>query len=115
MGRDIKTAPLGELVDLTLSSVDKKRKAGEQEVQLCNYMDVYSNNFIDTNLDFMLATASEREIARCSLSSGDVVITKDSEKHDDIGVPALVRESIPDLVCGYHLETISKLERAERE
>ena len=36
-----------------------------------------------------------------------VVITKDSEKHDDIGVPALVREDIPDLVCGYHLAILS--------
>ena len=99
----MRTAPLSELVDLTLSSVDKKSKPGEQEVQLCNYMDVYNNNFIDANLDFMKATASEREIARCSLAAGDVVITKDSETHDDIGVPALVREDIPDLVCGYHL------------
>ena len=97
------TAPLSELVDLTLSSVDKKSQPGEQEVQLCNYMDVYNNNFIDGNLDFMKATASEREIARCSLAEGDVVITKDSETYDDIGVPALVREDIPDLVCGYHL------------
>ena len=97
------TAPLSELVDLTLSSVDKKSKSGEQEVQLCNYMDVYSNSFINGNLNFMMATASEREIARCSLAAGDVVITKDSETHDDIGVPALVREDIPDLVCGYHL------------
>ena len=97
------TAPLSELVDLTLSSVDKKSKPGEKEVLLCNYMDVYNNNFIDGNLNFMTATASEREIARCSLAAGDVVITKDSEQHDDIGVPALVIEDIPALVCGYHL------------
>ena len=103
MADELSTAPLSELVDLTLSSVDKKSKSGEQEVQLCNYMDVYSNSFINGNLNFMMATASEREIARCSLAAGDVVITKDSETHDDIGVPALVREGIPDLVCGYHL------------
>ena len=66
-------------------------------------MDVYSNSFIQADLDFMEATATEREIERCSLVSGDVVITKDSEKYDDIGVPAVVREDIPDLVCGYHL------------
>lgn len=103
MANDLITAPLSELVDLTLSSVDKKSKHGEQEVQLCNYMDVYNNNFINGNLGFMTATASEREITRCSLAAGDVVITKDSEQHDDIGVPALVREDIPNLVCGYHL------------
>ena len=48
--------------------------------------------------------------------TGDVVVTKDSEKYDDIGVPALVREDIPDLVCGYHLAILrpspSKLDGA---
>ena len=94
---------LGDVIDLQLSSVDKKSKANEQAVQLCNYMDVYTNNFIYADMDFMTATATEREIGRCSLAAGDVVITKDSEKHDDIGVPALVREDVPDLICGYHL------------
>ena len=94
---------LGDLIDLQLSSVDKKTKANEQAVQLCNYMDVYNNSFIHADIDFMTATATEREIARCSLAAGDVVITKDSEKYDDIGVPALVREDVPNLVCGYHL------------
>ena len=32
-----------------------------------------------------------------------MIITKDSETPDDIGVPAVVREEIVDLVCGYHL------------
>ena len=95
--------PLDDVIDLVLSSVDKKTKDNERAVQLCNYTDVYYNSFIHASLDFMTATATDREIAKCSLFSGDVVITKDSEKHDDIGVPALVREDIPGLVCGYHL------------
>jgi type I restriction enzyme S subunit len=37
------------------------------------------------------------------LARGDVLITKDSEAWDDIGVPALVVESADDLVSGYHL------------
>ena len=94
---------LNDVIDLRLSSVDKKSKANEQGVQLCNYTDVYKNSFIHAGMDFMLATATEREIAKCSLVAGDVVITKDSEKYDDIGVPALVREDVPNLVCGYHL------------
>ena len=97
------TAPLNELIDLTLSSVDKKSKDHEIDVQLCNYMDVYNNCCIRSNMEFMWATATEREIARCSLAKGDVVITKDSEKHDDIGVPALIRDEVQNLVCGYHL------------
>ena len=97
-----KMVALSDLIDLRLSSVDKKKKDNEQVVQLCNYMDVYNNSFIHADMDFMIATATEREISNCSLTMGDVVITKDSEKYDDIGVPALVREDIPDLVCGYH-------------
>ena len=98
-----RSVALGDLIELTLSNVDKKTKFDEQAVRLCNYTDVYYNSFIHVNMDFMAATATEREIARCSLAAGDVVITKDSEKHDDIGVPALVRENVPNLVCGYHL------------
>ena len=94
---------LGDVVTLQLSSVDKKSMPGERSVQLCNYMDVYANSFIHRNMDFMAATATDKEILNCSLFMGDVIITKDSEKHDDIGIPALVREDIPDLVCGYHL------------
>jgi len=95
--------PLNDLIDLRLSSVDKKSKPDEIPVRLCNYTDVYYNSTIRKNMAFMAATASDREIAKCALSSGDVVITKDSEKYDDIGVPAFVMDDVPDLVCGYHL------------
>lgn len=94
---------LNELIELTLSSVDKKSKDNERSVRLCNYTDVYYNMFIHANMNFMSATATENEVNKCTLLSGDVVITKDSEKHDDIGVPALVKENVRDLVCGYHL------------
>ena len=94
---------LADVTDITISNVDKKTKGGEIPVHLCNYTDVYYNQYIRSDLDFMKATATEREISRCSLFEGDVVITKDSEKDDDIGVPAYVSENIDDLVCGYHL------------
>ncbi len=94
---------LGSVIDLRLSSVDKKTSVNEHPVRLCNYMDVYHNSFIHGDLDFMEGTATAREISKCTLRVGDVVITKDSERHDDIGVPALVRETVPGLVCGYHL------------
>ena len=103
MQTHVDRVPLRDLVQLTLSSVDKKRKQNEHDVLLCNYMDVYSNAFIHSDINFLAATATEREIDRCGLRIGDVIITKDSEAYDDIGVPALVREDIPSLVCGYHL------------
>ena len=54
-------------------------------------------------MPFMQATATKEEIERFRLERGDVVITKDSETWDDIGVPALVTEPADDLISGYHL------------
>ena len=95
--------PLRSTVDYVVSNVDKVPAEDEAPVRLCNYTDVYNNEFITLALDFMQATASEEEIAKFGLCVDDVAITKDSESWDDIGVPALVRETASDLVCGYHL------------
>jgi type I restriction enzyme S subunit len=86
-----------------VSNVDKLSAEVELPVRLCNYNDVYKNDYITPDMDFMRATALPREIKKFGLRDGDVVITKDSETWDDIGIPALVRKSAPDLVCGYHL------------
>ena len=91
------------MVELRTSNVDKKSEDGEKAVRLCNYVDVYKNDKITMSLDFMEATATEAQIERFALQVGDIVITKDSETPDDIGVPALITETAPDLVCGYHL------------
>lgn len=106
-----KNLPLSTLTDIRFSNVDKKTDQSEVNVCLCNYKDVYYNNFIYSDMEFMRATATEREIKKCTLYKDDVVITKDSEKYDDIGVPALVRENIKELVCGYHLAIIRPLEQ----
>ena len=95
--------PLRAVADYVVSNVDKAPADGEVRVRLCNYTDVYNNEFITLDLDFMGATATQAEIARFGLAVDDVIITKDSESWDDIAVPALVRETAPDLVCGYHL------------
>lgn len=91
------------VVQMLVSNVDKHTKEDEIPVRLCNYVDVYKNDRITDRLAFMRATASADEIERFRLQIGDVVITKDSEEWNDIGVPALVEYSAPDLVCGYHL------------
>jgi len=90
-------------VEMRVSNVDKHTKDNEHPVQLCNYVDVYKNERIRTQMIFMRATATREEIERFKLQRGDVVITKDSETWNDIGVPALVEEPAEDLVCGYHL------------
>ncbi len=95
--------PLGDLAKIQVSNVDKKTIEGEQPVRLCNYMDVYSNDYLGNHIDYMDATASAQEISRFSLTSGDVIITKDSESPDDIGIPATLIEDVAGIVCGYHL------------
>ena len=100
------TCKLRDLADVRVSNVDKKSYAAEQPIKLCNYMDVYANDYVTSALDFMPATASRSEIERFGLHAEDVVITKDSETPDDIGVPAVIVEDIDGLVCGYHLALI---------
>jgi type I restriction enzyme S subunit len=88
------------------SNVDKKKAEGELLVQLCNYIDVYKNEFIEDSIDFMEATASEDEISKFKINVNDVLVTKDSESADDIAVPALVKIERDNLICGYHLTQI---------
>jgi type I restriction enzyme S subunit len=88
---------------IRFSNVNKISEPDETEVRLCNYIDVYKNDHITNNLDFMKTTATDDEIERFSLLKDDVLITKDSETADDIGVPSYVGETIDNLVCGYHL------------
>jgi len=94
---------LRTVAHLRVSTVDKNVTEGESAVRLCNYVDVYKNDQIDSSLDFMHATATGEEIERFRLERGDVLITKDSEAWDDIGVPALVTEPASDVISGYHL------------
>ncbi len=94
---------LRTVADMRVSNVDKHTREDEVPVRLCNYVDVYKNDRITSAMPFMAATASRDEIERFRLESGDVLITKDSETWDDIGVPALVAESAHDLLSGYHL------------
>ena len=89
--------------EMRVSNVDKHAKDDEQPVRLCNYIDVYKNDRIRSGMAFMRATATTDEIERFRLQSGDVLITKDSESWNDIGVPALVEDTQDDIVSGYHL------------
>ncbi|MCC6351913.1 MAG: restriction endonuclease subunit S [Fimbriimonadaceae bacterium] len=93
-----------------VSNVDKVSADDELPVRLCNYVDVYKNDQIHSDLPFMEGTATAEEIAKFGLRIGDVIITKDSEDWRDIAIPAFVRETAPDLVCGYHLAIV----RADR-
>lgn len=99
---------LSELAKIDISNVDKKTKTGEQEVKLCNFVDVYHKWALkDSMVDgLMSATANENQISRFKLHSGQVAITKDSETKDDIGMAMLVDINMPDVVLGYHCALI---------
>jgi len=88
---------------MIVSNVDKIVKDFETSVKLCNYVDVYKNNYITNKIPFMEVSATKEEIIRYKIKINDVLITKDSEDWLDIGVPALVKHEESRLICGYHL------------
>lgn len=101
-----KVIKLKECAIIRNSNVDKKTLENEISIKLCNYMDVYVNDEIDFSIEFMNASATEDEINKFLIKEGDVIITKDSESPDDIGIPSYVSENFQDVICGYHLTMI---------
>ncbi|NLJ18432.1 restriction endonuclease subunit S [Globicatella sulfidifaciens] len=94
------------IAEIRPSNVDKKSVEGETEVYLCNYVDVYYNNEITSDLNFMRATAKKEQIDKFTLKKHDVIITKDSESPTDIAIPTWVAEDLMGVICGYHLSLI---------
>jgi type I restriction enzyme S subunit len=92
--------------ELRISSVDKHIYEYERQVIVCNYTDVYYNEFITNELELRKGSCSEEEYYKFKLDKGDVIITKDSESPTDIGVPSLVNDDFENVVCGYHLSII---------
>lgn len=112
-GQPWREVRLGDVASIIVSNVDKKSEPDELPVRLCNYTDVYKNDTIRTDMDFMEATATPAQIKKFGLKVGDVIITKDSEDPSDIAVPAYVVETADDLVCGYHLAIIRANDHAD--
>lgn len=99
---------LSELASIDISGVDKKIIDGEITVKLCNFTDVYYNWEIDESYSskFMIASAKQNEIDKFHLKKNDVVITKDSETKDDIGISCLIKEDLEKTILGYHCALI---------
>lgn len=92
-----------EIIEPIMSNVDKHIKDDETRITLCNYMDVYNNRYLTTDISFSEGSVTSSEILKFSLRYQDVVITKDSETPEDIAVPTLVYSNFENLICGYHL------------
>ena len=110
---ELKKYKLSDIAKIEISGVDKKTKEGEQPVRLCNFVDVYHNWAITHSLydDFMLASAKEAEIAKCSIHKNQVAITKDSETRDDIGIATYIADDFTDVLLGYHCALITPNEK----
>jgi type I restriction enzyme, S subunit len=90
---------------ISTSSVNKKINHNEENVNLLNYMDVYSSNDkkIDSRVNFMGVTANKNQLKTNQIAIGDVLFTPSSETVDDIGHSAVVTEKMPHTLYSYHL------------
>ena len=84
---------IDNVADVFFSNVDKHTFDDEELVRLCSYIDVYKNDHITRNLEFMKASAELREIKRFQIQPGDVLSTNDSETPDDIAITFSLRKS----------------------
>ncbi|TCN61636.1 restriction endonuclease subunit S [Acetobacteroides hydrogenigenes] len=88
------------------SSVDRHEFEDELSVSICHYPDAYNNQKINKSSKLSKGTCNAKEFENYSLAKGQVIITKDSESANDIGIPTFIEEDIPNSVCGYHLAII---------
>ena len=100
---------LWDVATVQLSSIDKKYKDWEKEVNLCNFIDVYHNWAItkDNEKNFMKASASDKNIHDFSIKKWQVAITKDSETKDDIWISCYMSDSLENSVLWYHCALIT--------
>ena len=105
----LKQYKLGDIAKIEISGVDKKTIEGETPVRLCNFVDVYYNWAItkEKAKSFMVASAKQTEIDKCSIGKGMVAITKDSETRDDIGVATYIADDFEYVLLGYHCALIT--------
>ena len=66
---ELKKYKLSEVATFEISNVDKKTKAGELSVHLCNFTDVYYNWAVTETMEdsFMVATASDNQIVKSDI------------------------------------------------
>ena len=113
--KDWRVKRLKYIAKIVASYVDKHINPDEIQVNLCNYTDVYYHEKIDSSIDFMRGSCNQDEYERSLIKKGDIIVTKDSESADDIGVPTFIQEELTNVVCGYHLSMIKPLKEIDGE
>jgi len=89
------------------STVDRHVYDDEIPVSISHYPQVYNNETISLKTELPKGTCSQKEFENFRLKKDDVLITKDSETSDDIGVPVYILDDFSDAVCGYHIAQLS--------
>ena len=90
-----------------LSTVDRHEYDNEEQVSICHYPQVYHNEIISLKTELPQGTCTQKELEKFRLKKDDVLITKDSETPDDIGVPVYIQDDFKKAVCGYHIAQLS--------
>jgi len=85
------------------SSVDRHTNDDELKVSISHYPQVYNNEIITSKTIMENGTCTQKEFVKFQLKKDDVLITKDSETANEIGVPAYVQENFKNTVSGYHI------------
>ena len=86
-----------------LSTIDRHEYDNEEQVSICHYPQVYNNEIISLKTKLSKGTCTQKELEKFRLKKDDVLITKDSETQDDIGVPVYIQDDFENAVCGYHI------------
>jgi type I restriction enzyme S subunit len=89
-----------------LSSVDRTIDESENSVSICHYPQVYNNEKLNKNTELSTGTCSDLELKNYTVLKDDILITKDSESSDDIGIPSFIDDDLENTVCGYHISQI---------
>lgn len=98
---------LGVLGVFSSSGIDKKSLEEERQVKMINYTTLVKNrthtfSLADTS-DYMVTTASERNISEHSVGVGDLIFLPSSETFEDLGLSSVVVFDEPQVVYSYHV------------
>ena len=94
---------LGDVADITFSSVDKKTITGEVAVALCNYTDVFYNRRIANGIPFWLQRQPRESAPSGVYERVTYSLQRTPKTPDELGIPATVTADMPNVLCGYHL------------